>query len=394
MSKSVLKLDDFGRGIIKEDGKIIFIPFATVGDEIEYIIEKDYKNYSEGKLTNIINKSPYRVDAPCPFFGKCGGCSIENISYDNGLNFKSENVITEYLKNGIKIDPEIIKNENYFSYRNKITLKINNKIIGFYENNSNSIVEVDKCIIASEAINRVFDFVKSIGIINGEVTIRSNYNNEVLIIIDTKDNIKVINIPSYVVGVVINSKCIYGNDYFYDEINGIKYKVSYNSFFQVNPFVTSKLFNIINDNIAVKSKVLDLYCGVGAISLNVANKAKEVLGIEIVDNAILNAEENSKLNKIKNSNFICSDVVKSLSEINNDYDTLILDPPRKGLDKKVINKILECSFNKIIYVSCDYHTQIRDFNLLKEKYDIKKSYIFDMFSFTYHVETVLVLERK
>ena len=234
-----------------------------------------------------------------------------------------------------------------------------------------------------------------LNIINGNIVIRCNLNDEILIIIESNDklniDIDVLKENIKLVGIVVNNKTIYGDNFLIECINDIYYKISYDSFFQINPYVASILFNIIKGNIDKTDIVLDLFCGVGTLSLNAALNANEVIGVEIVPNAVLNAIYNAKINKINNTKFILNDAQDAVGKINKKFDKIIIDPPRSGLTKKTIDTILTIMPKKIIYVSCDPNTLIRDILLLKDKYSIEKSYILDMFSYSYHVECICIL---
>lgn len=398
MKVEIEKLDDLGRGICFIDGKITFVPKTIPGDivKIEIVISK--KNYNEGKVLKIISPSEIRIKAPCPYFDVCGGCDLQNLSYEDTIKYKKAKVIDLFKRNKIEINPIFIENPSPFKYRNKITLKVVDKKIGYYKEKSHQLIEIDECLIASSAINKVIPIIKDLNIINGEVTIRSNYNEEVLIIIETLDkleiNIEKLKTKIKLAGIVLNGKAIYNESFLYEVINGLIYRVSYDSFFQVNPNVASEMFKIIKNNTSKEDKVLELYSGVGALSLNASLNASKVIGVEIVPNAVLNAIFNARINKLNNTEFILNDATKAVEEINVDFNKLIVDPPRAGLSKNVINMILRKLPESIIYVSCDMHTLVRDIKLLNDKYDIVSFYTLDMFSYTYHVENICVLSKK
>lgn len=392
MNLKIEKLDDFGRGITYIDGKVTFVKNAVIGDIVEVVITKSKKKYNEAIIKKVIKPSDKRVKPMCPYFNECGGCVLQNLNYDDGLLFKKEKVINYFKKNNLDINPLVIKCNKY-NYRNKITLKIVNGNIGYYESNSHKIIPILKCEIAYKKINDTISLIKGFNILNGEVIIRCNYKEEILIAITSNDkvNIDYDNLDESIVGIILNDKTIYKDNYFYEKVNNLVYKVSYNSFFQVNVEVAKELFSLVDKNIYENDYVLDLYSGVGTFSLN-CSKAKKVYGVEIVENAILNALENALLNHKDNVEFILSDASK-IVDIDFEFNKLIVDPPRAGLSKEVINFINEKLPEKIIYISCDYHTQVRDINLLPD-YKITKSYVCDMFPYTYHVECVSVLHRK
>ena len=389
------KFDDFGQGITFVDDVITFVPNTIPGDIVDIKIVKKKKKYNVGKVINYIKLSKDRIDYKCPYFNKCGGCVLQSISYDATINFKLNKVINLFNKYNLDIKPEIVKNPSDYNYRNKIKLMVIDGKIGYFETNSHTLVEINECIIASKAINKVIPLLKTFNIINGNIVIRCNLNDEILIIIESNDklniDIDVLKENIKLVGIVVNNKTIYGDNFLIECINDIYYKISYDSFFQINPYVASKLFNIVKENIDKTDIVLDLYCGVGTLSLNATLNANEVIGVEIVPNAVLNAIYNAKINKINNTKFILNDAQDAVGKINKKFDKIIIDPPRSGLTKKTIDTILTIMPKKIIYVSCDPNTLIRDISLLKDKYSIEKSYILDMFSYSYHVECICIL---
>ena len=398
MKIDIEKLDDFGRGIGYIDGKITFVPNTVPGDIVNINIIKEHKKYNEATIDNFIKYSEDRVKPPCPYFTKCGGCTLQNLSYENTINYKLNKIKNIFTKNRIDITPKIISNPNPYNYRNKISLKVVETKIGFYLNNTHNIIEIDECLIANPAINECINYIKNFNIINGNVIIRCNQNEEILIIIESQDNltidIELLKKKIKLVGIIINNKTFYGKNYLFERINNTLFKISYDSFFQVNPYIASELFQLISDNIKQYDKVLDLYCGVGTLSLNAASKALSVTGIEIVPNAILNALFNASLNDLSNVHFVLNDVSDAIAKIKLDFNKVIVDPPRAGLTKETIDILLKINPTSIIYVSCDPQTLVRDYKLLSDIYEIEKSYILDMFSYTYHVETVLILKKR
>ena len=392
MKVEIVKLDDFGRGICFVNDKVTFVPNTLPGDIVNIKIIKENKKYNEAILIDLVKSSSKRIDAPCPYFGICGGCSLQALSYEKGINYKKEKVINYFKKMGISITPKVIVNDIHYNYRNKITLKVVNGVVGYYKLNSHSVVEVNKCLLAEECINDVISIVCGMGIINGEVIIRSNYKSEILIIINSKDKINITNISNNIKGIILNDEVIYGNDYFYEEINNIKYKVSYKAFFQVNRNVASKMFKLVEKFINVNDCVLDLYSGVGTLGLSASKNAKSVVGVEVNKDAVDNANQNALINNLNNAKFIYSDA-SNIKNIDVSFNKLIVDPPRAGLSREVIDFIKFKLPDEIMYISCDYHTQARDLKLL-DSYEIIDSYICDLFSYTYHVECICFLRKK
>ena len=392
MKVEIVKLDDFGRGICFVNNKVTFVPNTIPGDIVNIKIVKENKKYNEAILIDLVKSSSKRIDVLCPYFGICGGCSLQTLPYDLGISYKKDKVINYFKKMGLIINPSLITNDTPYNYRNKITLKVVNGVVGYYKLNSHSVVEVNNCMLAEECINDVISIVCGMGIINGEVIIRSNYKSEILIIINSKDKINTTNISSNIKGIVLNDEVIYGNDYFYEEINNTKYKVSYKAFFQVNRSVASKMFKLVEDFTNNDDCVLDLYSGVGTLGLSASKKAKNVLGVEINKDAVKDANENTVINKLNNAKFIYSDA-SNIKNIDVAFNKLIVDPPRAGLSREVIDFIKFKLPDEIMYISCDYHTQARDLKLL-DSYEIIDSYICDLFSYTYHVECICFLRKR
>lgn len=392
MQVHIDRMDHFGNGIGNINGKIIFVKGALTGETVDVTITKDKKSFMEGTINTIIYKSSKRVEPFCKYFGVCGGCSLCHLNYENTLEYKKERVKNILSKFDIpKIN--VIRNENDLYYRNKIELKIVDCKLGFYEKSTHNLIEIKECKVTKKSINKSFEFVKNMKLENANVTIRANYNDEVLIIIDSKEKPVILNPEDYkIVGIVLNDKCIYGQDNFMEKINNLFFTVSYNSFFQVNNYINLELFNLIKENIVGKT-VLDLYSGVGTLSIVASKVVDEVYSIEVTQNAVKNALINAKINKCDNINFILGKVEDKIGFINDKIDTIIVDPARAGLDKKTIEVINKISPQRIIYVSCD--TQSLANNLVDlANYEIKKFYILDMFSYTYHIECFCILDRK
>ena len=392
MQVHIDRMDHFGNGIGNINGKIIFVKGALTGETVDVTITKDKKSFMEGTINTIIYKSSKRVEPFCNYFGVCGGCSLCHLNYENTLEYKKDRVKNILSKFDIpKIN--VIRNENDLYYRNKIELKIVDGKLGFYEKNTHNLIEIKECKVTKKSINKSFEFVKNMKLENANVTIRANYNDEVLIIIDSKEKPVILNPEDYkIVGIVLNDKCIYGQDNFMEKINNLFFTVSYNSFFQVNNYINLELFNLIKENIVGKT-VLDLYSGVGTLSIVTSKVVDKVYSIEVIPNAVKNALINAKINKCDNINFILGKVEDKIGFINDKIDTIIVDPARAGLDKKTIEVINNICPQRIIYVSCD--TQSLANNLVDlANYEIKKLYILDMFSYTYHIECFCILDRK
>ncbi len=400
MEKVIIeKLDNQGRGICFINNTITFVPNTLPGEEVEIEITKQQKKYNEAKVTNYLKKSDKRINPICQYFGTCGGCELLHSTYEDTIKYKKEkleSIIYKYAH--IKTNIDIITCDKQLNYRNKITLKVINSKYGYFEPNTHNLVEIDNCYLVEEPINNFIKDLKYLNIKNGEVVIRSNYNKELLINITSKEKVKpdieYLKTKHKIVGIIHNNKVLVGEPSFVEIINHMLFTVSYDSFFQVNRNICSKLFNLIEEEIKENETILDLYCGVGTLGINATKKAKKAYGIEIVKNAVLNAITNSKINKRDNIYYMLGDVGETLPKIKDNIDTIIVDPPRAGLDNITKQTILEFKANKIIYVSCDPMTLARDLKDLQEIYNIKTIKGLDMFPFTQHCESVTVLERR
>src|SRR5574344_886326 len=368
----ISSLDHFGRGIARINNKIIFVPYAIDNEVVDVLITCDKKKFMEGKIVDIILKSKDRVDPICPYFGICGGCDIMHMSYYKQLDFKYEkvkNIMNKYAS--LDCVNRIVPSLNIYNYRNKVTFKYNGKV-GYNKKKSFEIVNIDNCDLLDIHINRLIETLNTLKV-NKEVMVR--YFKEELIKIDDK---------------VINDKTIVA------ELNDKKYYVSADSFFQVNTNTAIKLYEKVKEyaDLSKEDNVLDLYCGTGSIGIYLADHCKSVLGIEINEDAIKDANKNKELNNLNNITFKCGDVGKLLSKNNFKPNLLIVDPPRAGLDSLAMSNVMDISAPRVIYVSCDPMTLARDLNILKDKYDILSITPFDMFPQTYHVECVCVMKLR
>jgi len=399
MRCEIIKMDHYGRGISYIEDKIIFIENALPKEVVEVKITHEASKYAEGNVVKYVEKSKARTKSKCPYYESCGGCHLRHMSYDDTLTFKKnklQEIFLKYANQNITI--EVIKNKNKDFYRNKVEIQIKNGEYGFYKTKSHELIELDRCLNVEESINSLLLSTHLLNIQNGTLTIKTNYNGEIILDVKTDDENKIeidtLREKCKLVGIIYNDKLIFGADHFIEIIENFLFKETYNSFFQVNRYINGELFKIIRDNIETGSTVLDLCCGVGTLSIVASQKAKKVYGIEIVENAIKDAIINTKMNKIENVYFILGDANKLAEKIEDKIDTIIIDPPRSGLNKEGLDNILKISPNKIIYISCDPITQSRDFSILKDKYKIEKNYLIDMFSYTYHIESAMILRKK
>ena len=396
----VERLDHYGRGIIKVNGKIGFIKNSLEDEEIEYEIIKENKKYFEGKTKEINNQNKDRITPICPYYNNCGGCHLMHMNEDLQRKFKTEkinNIINKFLDNKVRIN-DVVKGNN-LNYRNKVVLHVENDRLGFYKDKTNELIDIDNCLLLNTKLNEIIsslkDYIKEEPSINKFTIKLGNITNEVMIIVDGNVNkyYKLLEISDVL---VINDEIITDKKYINSYIGNKKYVISKNSFFQVNYLVATLIYDKVRNYIKeLNSKnVLDLYCGAGTIGIYIADLVDSVLGIEVVSDAINDAEVNKEINNVKNIDFILGKVENLVDKISNKFDTVILDPPRSGLDKKVIETLLKVKTKNIIYVSCDPITLARDLKLLEDDYNIIEITPYDMFCNTYHVECVSVLKLK
>lgn len=406
MIVKVLKMDHQGRGIAKVNDKTVFIYNALPDEVVDIRVIKENKKIMEAVVLKYIETSKKRINPICPYYLECGGCDLMHINYNDELEYK-ENKIRQIIEKFTTLPLQIIKpivgndNENY---RNKTTFHVDDKI-GYYSKKSFKIVDIDNCSIASKEINDILKKLKEINLNNiYEIVIRtSKYISDKMIILKINNYINeeeiISKLKNIVDSIIIYQnkeyKTIYGKGFINDKIGDYIFKISPDSFFQVNTsqakVLYDKVLEYLNPNI--NDKVLDLYCGTGTIGIYVSKYVKSVKGIEINKYAVIDANYNKKINNVDNISFECLDASK-VDKIKDKFDSVIVDPPRSGLDKKTINYLINLRAKKIVYVSCDPVTLARDLEILKDYYDVKEITPVDMFSNTYHVECVCILERK
>ena len=399
MILKIERLDHHGRGIAHSDGKIVFVENALEGESVRVEFTKVTSKYIEARVVDYIEKSNKRTKSKCPIYEECGGCHLRHMSYEDTLSFKRKK-LKEIMSKYAGVDSEIgiIESPEKRYYRNKVELKIKDSVVGFFKKGTHDIVEMDRCFNANEAINALLLNMNLFHLKNAEVTIKCNYNSELLIVISTDEKpdieIEKLREKHKIVGIILNGKTLFGTDNFIELIDTFFFKESYNSFFQVNRSANKILFDIVKNSIDENDTVLDLCCGVGTLGIVASTKAKEVFGIEIVENAIKDALINARMNKRDNIKFVLGDAFTKIEHVKKKINTIIIDPPRSGISEKGIKNILNVSPQKIIYIACDPITLARDLKILKSKYDIKSIMGLDMFPYTYHIESITILERR
>ncbi|MGL4607042.1 MAG: 23S rRNA (uracil(1939)-C(5))-methyltransferase RlmD [Eubacteriaceae bacterium] len=428
-----------GEGVARINNMIVFVEGGLPGDIVEIEIKTVKKSYALGKIVKINTPSPERITPACLYFNACGGCQLCHMSYKGQLESKAKLVSDALQRIGgftnLKINP-ILGMDDPKRYRNKAQFKLDKKGMGFYEKKSHSLVHITDCLNQHESTEAVIKTINTLikdlnlsiydeknhkGYIRG-ILLRTNQNDEVMltIIVNGKDlskkdeiinaittgvpNVKSIyvNINREKNNVILGKKsiCVYGNPRLIEKIGSMNFSISPNSFFQVNSKQTEVLYDVIKKmaNLTGGETVLDLYCGTGTIGLYLAENAKEVIGIESVGDAVLDARENADLNKIENATFVHGKaeetMLRVMKEGHNKADLIILDPPRKGCDASLLDAIGNQKTPKVIYVSCNPSTLARDLKILTEfNYSIDAIQPVDLFPGTGHVESVVLMSR-
>lgn len=433
-----------GEGIAKIDNFTIFIPSALKGEKIKILIVKVLSSHAFGKIIDIIKKSPYRVDSDCVTYKRCGGCNLRHVDYEETLNMKQnavQSLVNKTLKNKIEVKPTVAMG-NPYHYRNKLQFPIGvsketEPVIGVFANRTHEIVPIEGCALqdrkAIQISKYVIDVIKEynlsiydektgLGLMRHVVVKTAKVTDEYMVILvingDKLPHAKeittklqgafpgivsvIVNINKKNTNVILGEKniTVCGKDYIVDRLGDYYFKISPLSFYQVNPVQAEAMYNYAIEaaEISKKDVVFDLYCGIGTISIFMAKFAKEVYGVEIVEQAIDMAKKNALLNEIDNTHFIAGDTEVILTDLikNKEIrpDVIVVDPPRKGLDNTTVNNILEVMPRRVVYISCNPASLVRDLEKLEEKYVVGCVQPFDMFPFTSHVETVSVLTLK
>lgn len=421
-----------GIGICSFNNIKVFVPYTAPDDNLIVKVKNKKHNYWLADIKKIITPSPVRIEPQCQYYTVCGGCSLQHISYQSQLKIKTEYVLESLRRIGhINIEkyPNITPSVP-FHYRNKTQFPLGRdglKLkIGFYQQGTHRVVDIKKCLLHPP----IFDDIRWIIKQNLKQTKASIYNesnhtgnlrhliirqgtktNEILIVFVTRTNL--LNQRIYdslpkkfnnIIGIIQNinpertnrilgkkNKILFGRDYNFECILDKKFKISVNSFFQINTFQTENIVKTLRKFIGSPKNLLDLYCGVGLFSISLADKCQRVIGIELEKQAINDAIENLKINNINNVEFICGPVEKVIQNFS-DVDTVIIDPPRKGCSNDFLLYISKLKPKQIIYISCNPTTLARDLAVLAGNgYQIAELELFDMFPQTFHVESMVKL---
>ncbi|SFF85468.1 23S rRNA m(5)U-1939 methyltransferase [Halobacillus alkaliphilus] len=434
-----------GNGVGKVDGYPLFVPYGLPGEEAEVKVVKVKKNFGFGKLLNVKEESEDRVEPPCDVYYQCGGCQLQHMSYSMQLEMKHNQVKNAMKKIGhLEHVPvhETIGMADPWRYRNKIQIPVGQKedgqlMTGFYQKRSHNIIDMDTCIIQDELNDRMVETVRRIATELGisaydedthrgtlrHIMVRTGQTTkDIMIVLVTKtknlpeqdkliDEIRdafpsvksiVHNVNNQKTNVILGkeTKVIWGDEYIYDMIGDIKFMISPKSFYQVNPTQTKNLYDKALEYADLRGgeTVIDAYCGIGTISLFLAQKAKKVYGVEIVPEAVTDAKKNARLNKMDNAEFYVGQAEELMPWWRNQGlrpDVIVVDPPRKGCDEELLKAMLDMEPERIVYVSCNPSTLARDLRVLEDGgYATQEVQPVDMFPQTSHVECVSLLTRK
>lgn len=418
----ITSLSSDGSGVCRIDGFTVFVPYTAEGDEARFIIETVKPRFATARLLEVTAPSSDRIAPDCEAFGKCGGCKLRHISYGAELSAKRGIIENAMQRIGGFKDftlENITGADNTCRYRNKTIFRVSQNPIscGFYAQQSHDIIPVSDCAIGIEEnrdiLAAVTEYMQESGdnAIESVFTRKSFSNGEIMALLSLKRTLadtesmvrKLCAANNGIVSIITEKnkkkKTLYGKDYITDKLCGIEFAISPDSFFQINPVQTEKLYSKALEYAAITENdtVMDIYCGIGTISLCAAKSAKSVIGVEIVEKAIADAKMNAKRNKIQNAAFYASSADSIVPDIINSGerpDIVILDPPRSGSDKKTLNAIIKAAPKRIVYVSCNCATLARDAKFLAEYgYKIKKAHGFDLFPRTNHVECVVLMSK-
>jgi 23S rRNA (uracil1939-C5)-methyltransferase len=405
-----------GDGVSRIDGKATFIPYAIPGETVEIEISQTKKTWQKSVLKEIIVPSPYRVNPPCPHHYDCGGCSYQHIEYPHQLELKRQIVKDSLQRIGridASVDPVIGMDEPWH-YRNKVTWHVikesTQSKMGYFADNSRRLMDIDQCLLISHAMQQysriIKDHLTELRMPDScEVTIRqSSVNQELMLLFNGVgasqiDFGRLLNYQEVASVFSFDREKIrlhYGEQYLAEKILDIIFEISPLSFFQINHPQTEKMVSLIKGWVELEpnDNILDAYCGIGSIALSVASQAGSIAGVEYNKSSVKDAKRCAYLNQIANCRFIkgaCEEIIPSLDKY---YDLVILDPPRAGCKKEVIDAVLKQNPRKIIYISCNPSTLARDLAfMVDDKYFVSKVQPIDMFPQTPHIETVVSLEK-
>lgn len=412
-----------GEGISHIDGFPVFIENALQGEKVKFLAVKVLKNFAYGKLLEVITPSKSRKEVICPVFKRCGGCQLLHIHYKEQLYLKTE-IVKDCMRKFSGLSNFEVAfcegAENPFNYRNKAQYPVKDKQVGFYAPRSHELIPIDKCFMQNTADEKYIEIIKNYAHSKDirHLYTRCGENEQMVVLVTNSRKLKdedwlveqfmhagvttlVQNINLKNTNVILGeeNKVLYGTGKIEGRIGKLKFSVSPHSFFQINTKQTEKLYQKGKDLLELKGdeRLMDLYCGIGSIGLFMADSVKSIIGVECIPEAIENAKENAKKNGVENAEFLVGlseEVFPALMKKGEMPDIVVVDPPRKGCDEKLLSTLLEYLPEKILYISCNPSTLSRDLKILSEKYSVGTVYPYDLFPNTRHVECCVKLQRK
>lgn len=378
-------VDDIGNGVTRINNIVVFVPYTLNNEKVKIKIVSISKRFAVGKVIEFITKSDKRCEVKCNCYNECGGCNFLHINFNDELSIK-KNYINKLFNTNINT----VLTNNEYNYRNKATFHIKDGKIGYYSEKTNDIIEFNNCLLLDNRINDIYNYLKEHELSTiSEVIIRVTTKDIMIVFKGEKYDINDIINHFNITSIYLNDKLIYGESYIIEKIDNIKYSIYPDSFFQVNKDNMKIMYDKAREYAGYGNNLLDLYCGTGTIGIYLKDNFKHIDGIEINKDSIKNANINKKLNNINNIKFISGDA--SIAK-NNNYDVIIVDPPRSGLSKKVINFLNKSNAKRIVYISCNPKTLKRDIDLLNN-YKMIKLEIINMFNKTKHIECITLLEK-
>ena len=454
----ITALTSEGNGVGRYEGMAVFVPYTAVGDVIECRIVKLKPNYAYGKIERLLFSSKDRIEPDCPSYFRCGGCVFRHISYDAELRAKEGFVRDSFRRiGGFELEPgPIIGCKDTYHYRNKVQLPVasdeNGCFYGFFSQRSHRVIRIRNCLIQPEIFTDISDDIISYqnshglpaydestgrGLLRHIYLRKGEHSGEIMVVLvvskstdaynelahmlaDKYKAIKTVclNVNSERTNVILGSKdiCLYGDGKISDCMCGMKLEISPHAFYQVNTPAAETVYSVAKDyaHLSEDETLLDLYCGIGTVGLSMADKIKKLVGVEVIEQAIVNARKNAELNGMASkAEFVCGDageisraICKESEDsaskpsvhginINDKIDVVVVDPPRKGCDKTTLDAILDMSPERVVYISCNHATAARDAKYLCEQgYSLVRYRPCDMFPRTAHVETVVLLSHK
>lgn len=443
-----------GKAIARPEGKVLFAEGVVPGDVADIQVTRSKKDWAEGRVVQIKKYSSDRIDPVCKHFGICGGCKWQMLPYEKQLDYKQKEAEGYFRKEKINSPVlPIIGSDRSYQYRNKLEFTfsereylppaafhsgvIAGKALGYHISNFfDKVINITECHLMDEVNDNIRNAIRELALTNEipfynvrthegwlrNMVIRYSTLKECMvnIIVKTalpawqtliadflKNNFPEITTLLFTINPKLNDsiydltpETVYGNGFIYEQLGDLRFKISPQSFFQTNTYQAKKLYDVVEQYAALKGTetVYDLYCGTGSIGLYLAGKAKKIIGVETLENAVTDARENAQTNRITHAAFYAGDVIDictdSFFEKHGKADVVVVDPPRAGLHADLAAKLLTIEAPKIVYVSCNITTQARDLKLLEEKYEVNQLQPVDMFPQTHHIECVAALTLR